>query len=138
MPPMAKSKGEGLCRLTAPYSTDIDLLPDTVHANACRGCLYESTGSYCMNTSTVWLCLHPVATGKQAKIGLYRAYISIFLDGDFCVHNLETNCTLCEQEKSALDLARFSGHGYSRLPPFFGWLGLPDGSAYYMEGRWQG
>ena len=42
------------------------------------------------------------------------------------------------QEKSALDLARFSGRGYSRLPPFWGRLGLRDGFPYYMEGRRQG
>ena len=71
-------------------------------------------------------------------IGLYRAHILIFLDGDFCIANLEMRCILCVQDKSALDLARFSGPGYSRLPPFFGRVGLPEGFAYYMEGRRQG
>lgn len=48
--------------------------------------------------------------------------------------NLESHRTLCVQEKSALDLARYSGRGCSRLPPFFGRSGLGDGFAYYMEG----
>ena len=54
------------------------------------------------------------------------------------MHILKSNCTLCEREKSALGLARYCGHGCSRLQPFFGRLGHPDGFAYYMEGQWQG
>ena len=70
----------------------------------------------------------------QSKIGLYRAGISIFLNGDFCTSILKTNSIFGEQEKVAYGVARFSGPSCSRLQPFFGQLGLPDGFAYYMEG----
>ena len=70
----------------------------------------------------------------QSKIGLYRAGISIFLDGDFCTSILKTNSIFGEQEKVAYGVAQFSGPSCSRLQPFFGQLGLPDGFAYYMEG----
>ena len=87
-------------------------------------------------TVGIFLCSPPL--GKQPKIGLYKYQLSIFLTEDTWASKLETNSIFGRQEKVALGVARFSGRGYSRLPPFFGRLGLPDGFAYYMEGRWQG
>lgn len=50
---------------------------------------------YLTHTVPTVACTHffrPLATERQVKICLYRAYMWIFLEADFCVHSLETNC----------------------------------------------
>ena len=62
----------------------------------------------------------------------------IFSSFLFAAVKIETNRNFGAKEKSAYGLARFSGRGYSRLPPRKTRLGLGGGFPYYMEERRQG
>ena len=85
--------------------------------------------------------------GDHLILKIFRGFREIMSTGrgEYFFRKASFACTcpshsapFVHRKKSALGLARFSGHGCSRLPPRFGRLGLPDGFSYYMEGRWQG